>query len=82
MKAMIRSLKQTRLKSDLKYHVSADIFPHSEVLLGISKEAKNLSNSAVEKELTRCKETVLAASFSVSAVQSVELCSETGLGSH
>lgn len=58
MKAMIRLIKQTRLKSDIKCHISSDFFPHSEVPLGVSKEAKNLSNCAVEKQLIRCKETV------------------------
>lgn len=58
MKAMIRLIKQTRLKSDIKCHISSDFFPRSEVLLGASKEAKNLSNCAVEKQLIRCKETV------------------------
>lgn len=82
MKATIRLIKQTRLKSDIKCHVSSDIFPHSEVLLGVSKEARNLFNSAVEKQLIRCKETVFAASFAVSAMQSLQLCSETALGSH
>lgn len=81
MKAMIRLIKQTRLKSDIKCHISSDILPHSEVLLGVSKEARNLFNSAVEKQLIRCKETVFAASFTVSAVQSIQLCSETALGS-
>lgn len=82
MKAMIRLIKQTRLKSDIRCHISSDVFPHSEVLLGVSKEAMNLSNSAMEKQLIRCKETVFAASFTVSAMQSIQLCSETGLGSH
>lgn len=58
MKAMIRLIKQTRLKSDIKCHISSDFFPRSEVLLGASKEAKSLSNCAVEKQLIRCKETV------------------------
>lgn len=49
MKAIIRSIKQTNLKSDTKCHLSSDLFSHSEVLLGVSKEAKNLSNYAVEK---------------------------------
>lgn len=60
----------------------SDVFPHSEVLFGVSKEAKNLSNSAVEKQLIRCKETALVASFPVSAMQSTQLCSEPGLGPH
>lgn len=63
MKAMIRLNKQTRLKSDIKYHISSDFFPLSEVLLGVSKEAKNLSNCAVEKQLIRCKETVFCSLY-------------------
>lgn len=74
MKAMIRLIKQTRLKSDIKCHVSSDIFTHSEVLLGVSKEAKNLFNSAADKQLIRCKETVFAASCRVSAMQTTQQC--------
>lgn len=60
----------------------SDIFPYYEVLLGVSKEAKNLSNCAVEKQLIRSKESVFAPSFTVSAMQSLQRCLEPGLGSH